>query len=209
MAVLAIILGVVYAVAVFAAGEPALRRRSGAGSWARAANPTERGANLLIFAAWLLGLAGPALVLAGKLDAFGPLDGVVGHVFGVLTCCWSIGFAVAARRTMGEAWRTGIDPARPSELVETGVYLAVRNPVYTTMVALSLGLALLVPTALTALGLVLCVAGVQIQTRKVEEPHLLALHGERYEDYAGRVGRFLPEIGLLGLDQKPSRKTSL
>ncbi len=202
MAVLAISLSVIYAVALFAAGERALRRRSGAGGWARAASSTERGANLLIFAAWLLSLAGPALALADTLKPFGPLDGVVGHVFGVLTCCWSIAFAVAARRTMGEAWRTGIDPGRPSELVETGVYLVVRNPVYTTMVALSLGILLLVPTPATALGLVLCVAGVQIQTRQVEEPHLLALHGERYEDYAGRVGRFLPEIGLLSADEK-------
>ncbi len=49
----------------------------------------------------------------------------------------------------------------------------------------SRSVALLVPTPATALGLVLCVIGVQVQTRQVEEPHLLALHGERYEDYAG------------------------
>jgi protein-S-isoprenylcysteine O-methyltransferase Ste14 len=206
VAALAISLSVIYAVALYAVGELTLRRRSGTRGWARAANATERGANLLVLLAWLLGLLGPALVLAGKLDPFGPLDGVVGHVIGVLTCTWGLAFGIVAQRGMGEAWRTGIDPGRPSELVATGLYLVVRNPVYTSMIALSIGLLLLVPTPATALGLALCVLGVQIQTRRVEEPHLQALHGERYADYAARVGRFVPEIGLLG--EKRPRETS-
>lgn len=46
-------------------------------------------------------------------------------------------------------------------------------------------------------GLAVVHAGIQMQVRAVEEPHLLATHGQAYAHYAARVGRFLPWIGRL------------
>ena len=58
-------------------------------------------------------------------------------------------------------------------------------------------LALLVSNLL-ALAMVVCIfVGIQIQVRLVEEPHLIATHGDPYRSYAARTGRFLPMIGRM------------
>jgi len=40
------------------------------------------------------------------------------------------------------------------------------------------------------------VATIELQVRLVEEPYLTAKHGDSYRDYAARVGRFVPGVGL-------------
>lgn len=193
MAALALSLCMVYTAALYGAGEVVQRRRTGSRGWARAATSTERIANRIVLAAWLLDLLGPALVLGGAIEP--AFDNAAAQAAGAVLGGLSLTVAVSAQRTMGAAWRTGIDPGRPSELVTTGLFALVRNPVYTTMIGMSLGVALLVPTAAGALGVAVAVIGLEIQTRLVEEPHLRALHGTPYERYAARVGRFLPGIG--------------
>jgi protein-S-isoprenylcysteine O-methyltransferase Ste14 len=203
MAALAISLCVLYVVVLFGVRAAVQRHATGSTGWVRAATPVEHRANVLVFAAWLLALLGPALVICGALRPIGALDSAGAHALGVALLGASLGLAVLAQRTMGAAWRTGIDPTRPSPLVTSGLFGLVRNPVYTTMLATSLGVALLVPTWAGAASFVVCLAGLEIQTRFVEEPHLCALHGERYKRYARRVGRLLPGVGRLR--QKPSR----
>jgi protein-S-isoprenylcysteine O-methyltransferase Ste14 len=73
----------------------------------------------------------------------------------------------------------------------------VRNPIFTGMLPTSLGIALLVPNALAVAAVVLLFAALEIQTRFVEEPYLLKVHGDIYRRYASRVGRFLPLVGRL------------
>jgi protein-S-isoprenylcysteine O-methyltransferase Ste14 len=64
----------------------------------------------------------------------------------VLPGAISIVTANRAQATMGAAWRTGIaDGDGAGRLVTTGLFGVVRNPVCTTMVASSVGVALLVP----------------------------------------------------------------
>ena len=41
------------------------------------------------------------------------------------------------------------------------------------------------------------VTSLELQTRVVEEPHLLRTHGDEYASYAARVGRFVPGVGRL------------
>ena len=53
----------------------------------------------------------------------------------------------------------------------------------------------MVPTLLGVLAAVLVVVAVQIQVRAVREPGLARRHGEAYEAYAARTGRFLPRAG--------------
>jgi protein-S-isoprenylcysteine O-methyltransferase Ste14 len=71
----------------------------------------------------------------------------------------------------------------------------VRNPIYAGMIPFFAGIALLVPNALTIAGAALVLVALEVQTRLVEEPHLMRTHGQAYADYAGRVGRFLPAVG--------------
>jgi protein-S-isoprenylcysteine O-methyltransferase Ste14 len=47
------------------------------------------------------------------------------------------------------------------------------------------------------LGLAALVAGIELQVRAVEEPHLLRTHGEAYARWARATGRFVPSLGKL------------
>jgi len=58
----------------------------------------------------------------------------------------------------------------------------------------------MVPTLLGVLAAVLVVVAVQIQVRAVREPGLARRHGEVYEAYAARTGRFLPRAGARDAD---------
>ena len=101
----------------------------------------------------------------------------------------------AAQAQMGRAWRVGIDPA-PTDLVTRGLYRHVRNPIYGGMFLALGGIALLYPSLFSLLLVVQLLPWIALQVR-LEEAHLLRLHGERYLRYAARAGRFLPGVGRL------------
>jgi protein-S-isoprenylcysteine O-methyltransferase Ste14 len=102
-----------------------------------------------------------------------------------------------AQLQMGDSWRIGVDPRESTALVTHGLFRAVRNPIFSAMGMAVLGLALVIPNALSFLGFALVALGLELHVRGAEEPYLLRLHGERYRAYAARVGRFLPGVGRL------------
>lgn len=196
---LALALCLVYVTLVFGVRSLVQYAQTGETGWVdpRAKDSTERLADLLCAAALVLVLASPLLLLSGLTEPIAALDGPAGHALGVAVCVLSALLAAAAQGTMGSAWRTGIDPRAPGELVVGGLFSLVRNPVYTTIIATALGMALLAPTIVGVAAVPASVLALELQTRGVEEPHLLRVHGERYADYAARVGRFVPGIGRL------------
>lgn len=105
---------------------------------------------------------------------------------------------LAAQAAMGETWRIGVDPGERTELIREGLFAVVRNPVFSAIGLVMIGFALLVPNVLSVAGLVAGAAGIELQARRIEEPHLLRLHGDAYAEYARRVGRFVPGVGRLG-----------
>ena len=199
MAALALGLCLSYLLVVFVLRGILQRRAFGSSGWlgGTGATPAERLANLLFLVGCGLDLLTPVLVLSGRLRPWGPLDAPVAHAAGAALLAAAMVAASAAQRSMGAEWRTGIDPGAPSHLVTAGPFAVVRNPVYTTMVASSVGVALLVPTVIALVAVPVCLAGLEVQARLVEEPFLLERHGRRYRDYARVVGRFLPGIGRL------------
>ena len=98
---------------------------------------------------------------------------------------------------MGDSWRIGVQESDRTQLVTGGVFGLVRNPIYTGMIPAFVGVALLVPNPVALAAVVTVVAGLEIQTRMVEEPYLLKVHGLAYAEYAARVGRFVPGIGRM------------
>jgi protein-S-isoprenylcysteine O-methyltransferase Ste14 len=135
-----------------------------------------------------------ALDLSGSDRAFsGPVPAAVGIVLavaGIVGTAW-------AQRAMGDSWRVGIDPQERTDLVTTGPYRSVRNPIYTAMFAFAVGLTLVVPNAASLLGLVGVVAVIDLVVRRVEEPYLESVHGTDFRAWAGRTGRFLPGLGRI------------
>jgi protein-S-isoprenylcysteine O-methyltransferase Ste14 len=105
------------------------------------------------------------------------------------------GFAltVIAQLAMGDAWRIGVQEDERTELRTHGPFAWCRNPIFTGMLLAGLGMAAWVPLAAPA-WLALRI-GLELQVRVVEEPHLMRIHGARYEAYAARTGRFWPGLG--------------
>jgi len=145
----------------------------------------------------LLGLAGPLLQVTGVVDALGFLDATPVAVAGLVLAVAGIAGTLAAQQTMGASWRVGVDQRETTELVTSGTFTVVRNPIFTTMTTACLGLALLAPNPVALVGLAGLVTAIELQVRAVEEPYLLRTHGQSYRDYATRVGRFVPGLGRL------------
>jgi len=74
--------------------------------------------------------------------------------------------------------------------VQQGVFALSRNPIFLGMQFMLLGLLLVLPNAVTLATCVLGMALIQIQVR-LEEEHLIQLHGEAYRAYQQRVRRWL------------------
>lgn len=113
-----------------------------------------------------------------------------------------LGFAVGllglflcfvAQRTLGSAWRVGIDELQRTPLVQAGIFAYVRNPTYLGLFLMNAGLWLIWPTAsIGAFALVFFVV-MEIQVR-CEEEHLEATHGDAFRAYRARTRRYLPGI---------------
>ncbi len=149
---------------------------------------------LLFIAAIVLGAAGPALALA-DLVVPPQLPGLpwIGTEVAI------IGFigTLAAQTGMGASWRIGVDITERTDLVTTGLFAIVRNPVFSAMLTAMTGIVLMVPTPVSAAALACLFLAVEIQVRFIEEPYLNRTHQGAYADYTTRVGRFVPGIGRI------------
>ncbi len=152
---------------------------------------------VLFVVAPVLVLAAPLLDLAGVLKPGAALDHQVGHALGFMLFFTGLVGTLLAQAVMGSSWRVGVDASERTDLVTTGPFTLVRNPIFSAIILTFLGLALLVPNAAALTGFVALVVAIEIQVRLVEEPYLLRAHDARYAAYASRVGRFVPGIGLL------------
>jgi protein-S-isoprenylcysteine O-methyltransferase Ste14 len=149
---------------------------------------------------FVLAVAAPIADLAG-MPRFAILDQPPVPVVGLLLYGIGLAITVTSQAAMGDAWRGDVDPAVATRLVTDGPFRVVRNPIMAGVVLTWLGIALLVPNVLSAAMLVLVVASLEIQVRRVEEPYLLATHGEAYRRYASRTGRFVPGVGRWAEDR--------
>jgi protein-S-isoprenylcysteine O-methyltransferase Ste14 len=161
------------------------------------ATPLERLAGVLFVAGLAAGAVAPLLALLGVLEPIAMFDGNVGHVIGIVLGVAGVLLTFGAQLAMGDAWRVGVDPEERTELVTAGPFGLVRNPIYSAMIPTVLGLALMVPNVLAIAAFLTLVIALELQVRLVEEPYLRQVHGDAYAEYAARVGRFVPGLGLL------------
>ena len=147
--------------------------------------------------ALLVGAAAPLLALLDLVEPIAALDTTSVHVAGLFLAVAGIGATFYAQMAMGSSWRIGVDPAERTELVTSGPFALVRNPIFAAMLPTALGLTLLVPSWVALAGLAGLVAALELQVRVVEEPYLLQAHRDAYGSYAARVGRFAPGVGRL------------
>ena len=110
---------------------------------------------------------------------------VVGTVAGVV----GIAYLVMALSAMQTNWRAGIDTARQTGLVQSGIYRFSRNPVFVGFALMYCGVLLILPNyllvVLTGVALVLCHRQIVC-----EERYLAQRFGEEYEVYCRRTWRY-------------------
>jgi protein-S-isoprenylcysteine O-methyltransferase Ste14 len=174
---------------------PMLRLRARTGEWGlvshRGADPCQRLVGALM-GLWLAAVAGWALAL----QLLGPEALGVAHSqprLGTALLAAGLAVIVVAQLQMGASWRIGIDD-RPTTLVTRGLFAWVRNPIFSGMLLALAGLVAITPTAAAAVAWLAVAQLIFVQVR-LEERHLLALHGETFAEYAARTGRFVPGIG--------------
>lgn len=117
------------------------------------------------------------------------------ELVGVVSLCVGLVVVILAQAQMGDSWRIGVDD-RPTALVTRGLYTIVRNPIYMGLFLLLGGLCCVAPSPWSLMGTLWMVSVTAIQVR-LEEAHMLRLHGDEFRAYAARVGRFFPGIGRL------------
>jgi protein-S-isoprenylcysteine O-methyltransferase Ste14 len=147
--------------------------------------------------ALLVGAAAPVLALLDVVEPIAALDTTAVHVAGLVLAVAGIGLTFYAQVAMGASWRIGVDPEERTQLVTSGPFALVRNPIFAAMLPTALGLTMLVPSWVALAGLAGLVAALELQVRVVEEPYLLQVHGSSYSTYAAQVGRFTPGVGRL------------
>lgn len=152
---------------------------------------------VLFVVALVLGAAAPILALAGVVAApAGPRQPALAAA-GLGVALAGIVLTLAAQQQMGASWRIGVDAGERTALVTGGLFAYIRNPIFTGMLAVTAGLAAMVPTVVSVLALLCLLTAAEIQVRAIEEPYLLATHGPAYHHYAAHAGRFLPGTGRL------------
>jgi len=154
-------------------------------------------AGRLFVIALLVGVLAPILAAAGVVEPVPALDTRSLHLAGGVAFLVGLGLTLLAQVQMGLSWRIGVDEAEKTELVQTGLFALVRNPVFSAMGIVTVGLVLLVPSPVAFLGLGALLIALELQVRVVEEPYLLRVQGQAYAAYAARVGRFIPGIGRI------------
>ncbi len=123
----------------------------------------------------------PALAVLGWRSA--GLGLVVAGAAGFLVCV--IDFARSGRGTPFP-----LDP--PKDLVVSGLYRHVRNPMYIAVLCVVLGEAVVFRSGELAVYWVSVLAGFHLFVVLYEEPTLRKTFGAAYEEYARRVPRWIP-----------------
>ena len=125
------------------------------------------------------------------------LSGITGVAFAVFTVGLGAGsgwLLLSAVRTLGKQWALRARLVEGHQLITTGPYAYVRNPIYAGMLGMLIatGLALEHWTGLI-IAVILFAVGMVIRVRS-EEKLLRSEFGEEFEQYARRVPAVLPGI---------------
>ena len=106
----------------------------------------------------------------------------------------SVWFCYTSAMALGKQWALVARVIEGHDLISTGPYAIVRNPIYLAMLGMYVASALAVtrwPAAL--IGLIVFLAGTAIRIR-AEENLLRGAFGARFSDYARRVPAFFPRL---------------
>lgn len=120
---------------------------------------------------------------------------VAAAVAGATAILLGLAMAAAAAARLGRSLTPTPVPRTDGELVTSGLYRFVRHPIYSALLLIGFGLAVIgasVPHLLAAAALIALLA----TKARLEEGMLLARFPD-YAPYAARAGRFVPGLGRI------------
>ncbi|MEO8426110.1 MAG: isoprenylcysteine carboxylmethyltransferase family protein [Verrucomicrobiota bacterium] len=118
-----------------------------------------------------------------------PLGSALGVIIMVLGYAGTLWCYIA----MGSAWRMGVIRTEETHLVTRGPYRLVRHPIYLFQIVMVAAIAILLPSALSSMILVIHLLCVLTKAAD-EESHLRTLPGQSYEAYCANTGRWFPKL---------------
>ena len=145
--------------------------------------------------ALVAGVGGPLLDLGGLIGRVPLLDHTAMTVMGAVVASVGVVLTLAAQLQMGESWRIGVDHDEQTDLVVSGGFRLVRNPILSAMAITAAGLVAMVPSVAAIAGFAALLIALELQVRRIEEPYLRSVHGAGYRTYEATVGRFVPGVG--------------
>jgi len=107
----------------------------------------------------------------------------------------ALAIIAVAQMQMGASWRVGVPKEGPGELVSRGLFAWSRNPIFVGLLMALIALLLWSPTVLSAAVLTGAWTLTLVQVR-IEEEALRETHGDDYELYAAKVGRWFGRRAL-------------
>ena len=140
---------------------------------------------ILVLAAWLLLLVLGWLV-PGSLSLRIVPDTPAAGMAGVILTLVGLGFSAFSRLHLGRNWSNIPAIKAGQQIVRTGPYRYVRNPMYTGILVALLGAVIATGVLLSFLVFGVIVIAIWIKIR-AEEQILLETFGEEYLDYRGEV----------------------
>jgi len=139
-------------------------------------------------------LQAPVAAFLPPVAALSGLAGIVFSVFVLALAAGSVWLIASAARTLGKQWALVARVVEGHNLITTGPYAYVRNPIYTGMFGMLIATGLAMEHWIGLIvGVVLFAAGLVVRVRS-EEQLLRAAFGQEFEDYAKRVPAALPGI---------------
>jgi protein-S-isoprenylcysteine O-methyltransferase Ste14 len=186
---------VFYAVDGLVRGYLHYRATGSAGTGRPQPRPSQLCGGLLAAAGAAVSVVGALLAATGALGPVRFLDSTALRIAGMIVSLTGIGAVFVVQSHMGASWRANVDYSERTELVRTGVFAVVRNPIFTLIVITAVGLALMTPNAVALAGVFAIAVGINLHVRLVEEPYLHHVHGDAYLSYTAQVGRFVPRVG--------------
>ena len=109
---------------------------------------------------------------------------------GLLLCVTAVGGFAVSLISLGDSFRVGIDENKPAKLVTSGIFAVSRNPIYVCFLLFLSGFFLIHRNIVIALAVLLFALAIRRQILR-EEEFLLSHYGAEYQEYCGKVRRYL------------------
>jgi len=107
-------------------------------------------------------------------------------IAGAFVACWS-------RFLLGRNWSLAVQVKEDHELIERGPYASIRHPIYTGLLAMFAGSAVMIGEWRTAVAFVIVAVSFWFKAKR-EEHLMLQQFGEQYAAYVQRTKALIPRL---------------